>query len=251
MKIKTFLAAFLLIIGLNANAQSISDILKGLGGSSSSSTSSTASTIGNLLEGIFTKSNLSLDDLVGEYKSTGPAVTFKSDNFLQKAGGIAGAAALETKLKPYYEQYGLTGMTLSVDNSYNFVMTVKGIKLSGVITKDSEEGTFIFNIKIANAISLGKFKAYVQKSGKNLDLMFDATKLKQLISGIAKFTGGKLVGAVGSILDSYDGACIGFKMSYTGSGASTTAPTTTPADSTSSNSGIGSLLNILKGVGSN
>ncbi|MBD5310068.1 MAG: DUF4923 family protein [Bacteroides sp.] len=254
MKIKTFLLAFVLLIGFNANAQSIADILKGLGGSTSSSTSSTASTVGNLLEGIFTKTNLSLDELVGEYQSTGPAVTFKSDNFLQKAGGIAGAAALETKLKPYYEQYGLTGMTLFVDNSYNFTMTVKGIKLSGVITKGSEEGTFEFNFKIANAVPLGKFTAYVQKSGKNLDLMFDATKLKTIISGIAKFTGSKLAGSLGSILDSYDGACIGFKMSYTGAAASSTqetTPSSTSTDTTSTNSGIGSLLNILKGVGSN
>ena len=43
-----------------------------------------------MLEGIFTKTNLEIADLVGEYESAGPAVSFKSDNFLQKAGGIAG-----------------------------------------------------------------------------------------------------------------------------------------------------------------
>ncbi|MDE5874998.1 MAG: DUF4923 family protein [Muribaculaceae bacterium] len=246
MKLKTILVAFALLLGINANAQSLSDILRGLGGGSSTSQSSTASTIGNLLEGIFTKTNLSLDDLVGEYTSTGPAVTFKSDNFLQKAGGIAGAAALETKLKPYYEQYGLTGMTLSVDSDYKFSMNVKGIRLSGTITKGSEEGTFVFNLMVANAIKLGAFTAYVQKSGKNMDLMFDATKLKQLISTVAKFTGGKLIGAMGTLLDSYDGACIGFKMSYTGpaSGDKTVAPSDTTSNSSAG--GIGSLLNILK-----
>ncbi|MDE6753497.1 MAG: DUF4923 family protein, partial [Muribaculaceae bacterium] len=207
MKIKTIFLALLIFVGFNANAQSITDILRGLGGNSSSS-NSTVSTVGNLLEGIFTRTDLTLNDIVGEYQSAGPAVTFKSDNFLQKAGGIAGAAALETKLQPYYEQYGLTGMPLVIDKDANFTLTVKGIKLSGTVTQGKEKGTFEFNIMVAKALKLGKFTAYVQKSGRNIDLMFDATKLKQLISTVAKFTGGKLVGTLGTLLDSYEGACI-------------------------------------------
>ena len=244
MKIKPIFLALLIFVGVNADAQSITDILRGLGGNSSSS-NSTVSTVGNLLEGIFTRTDLTLNDIVGEYESAGPAVTFKSDNFLQKAGGIAGAAALETKLQPYYEQYGLTGMPLVIDKDANFTLTIKGIKLSGTVTQGKEKGTFEFNIMVAKALKLGKFTAYVQKSGRNIDLMFDATKLKQLISTVAKFTGGKLVGTVGTLLDSYEGACIGCKMNYTGS---TSNPTTTPSDSTASPSGIGNLLDILKGA---
>ncbi|MDE6008461.1 MAG: DUF4923 family protein [Muribaculaceae bacterium] len=248
MKIKTLLVAFLLVCGMSAQAQSISDILRGLGGNSGSG-NSTVSTVGNLLEGIFTRTDLTLADLVGEYQSAGPAVTFKSDNFLQKAGGVAGAAALETKLQPYYEQYGLTGMPLTIDGDGNFTLSVKGIKLSGVVTPGTEKGTFIFNIMVAKALKLGKFTAYVQKSGKNLDLMFDATKLKQLISTVAKFTGSKLASGLGTLLDSYDGACIGFQMNYTG--AASTGTGNAPADSTANSSGIGSLLNLIKGATGN
>ncbi|MDE5887626.1 MAG: DUF4923 family protein [Muribaculaceae bacterium] len=248
MKIKTLLVAFLLVCGISAQAQSISDILRGLGGNSGSG-NSTVSTVGNLLEGIFTRTDLTLADLVGEYQSAGPAVTFKSDNFLQKAGGVAGAAALETKLQPYYEQYGLTGMPLTIDGDGNFTLSVKGIKLSGVVTPGTEKGTFIFNIMVAKALKLGKFTAYVQKSGKNLDLMFDATKLKQLISTVAKFTGSKLASGLGTLLDSYDGACIGFQMNYTGTASTRTG--NAPADSTANSSGIGSLLNLIKGATGN
>ncbi|MDE7108602.1 MAG: DUF4923 family protein [Muribaculaceae bacterium] len=244
MRIKAFFVAMLLMCGVTANAQSISDILRGLGGNTSSS-SSTTSTIGNLLEGIFTKTDITLKDIVGEYKSAGPAVTFKSENWLQKAGGVAGAAALETKLQPYYEQYGLTGMPLTIDQDGNFTLSIKGVRLSGVVTQGTEKGTFIFNIMVGKTLKLGKFTAYIQKSGKNIELMFDATKLKQLISTVAKFTGGKLVGALGSLLDSYEGACIGFQMNYTGSAS--TGSGTNSTDTTSSSSGIGSLLNILKG----
>lgn len=250
MKIKTLLVAFLLVCGMSAQAQSISDILRELGGNSGSG-NSTVSTVGNILEGIFTRTDLTLADLVGEYQSAGPAVTFKSDNFLQKAGGVAGAAALETKLQPYYEQYGLVGMPLTIDGEGNFTLSVKGIRLSGVVTQGNEKGTFIFNIMVAKALKLGKFTAYVQKSGKNLDLMFDATKLKQLISTVAKFTGSKLATGLGSLLDSYDGACIGFQMNYTGAASTGTGTGTAPADSTANSSGIGSLLDLIKGAAGN
>ena len=217
-------------------AQGLGDILSGLGNSSNSDS---GNVLTNILEGVFTKTNLSLEDLVGEYQAQGPAVTFKSENFLQKAGGIAGAATIESKLNPYYEQYGLNNMTLTVNEEFNFTMKIKSLSLKGVVTKNEEEGTFDFNFNVMG-ISLGKFKAYVEKSGSNLNLMFDATKLKTLISAIAKFTGNSMAKALGSILDSYDGACIGWKM-----------VSTAPANSNGaggSSSSISSGLETLKGI---
>lgn len=211
-----------------ANAQSLGDLLKGLG-----SGGDLSSTITNVIEGVFTKTNLEISDLVGQYVSEGPAVTFKSDNFLQKAGGIAGAAAIETKLNPYYEQYGLNGMPLTIDSDGNFALTVMKLKLTGTIEKGSEEGTFRFNIVIGGKMKVGSFTAYVEKSGNNLNLMFDATKLKELISTVASFSGGTMVKTLSSILDSYEGMCVGFKMKYTGTADSSAATSTSTTDSSS------------------
>lgn len=213
MRIRSFFIALALILSANAaNAQGIGNLLKGIG----SGSSDLGSTIGNVIEGVFTKSNLEVADLTGEYVSEGPAVTFKSDNLLKKAGGIAGAAALETKLNPYYEQYGLNGMPLSIDSVGNFSLTVMKIKLSGSIEKGSEEGTFRFNLKLGGSMKIGSFTAYVEKSGKNMNLMFDATKLKELISTVASVSGVSMAKTLASLLDSYDGACVGFKMKYAG-----------------------------------
>lgn len=215
-----------------SNAQSVGDILSGIGGKSSA-----GDILGSVIEGVFTKSDLSLSDLVGEYTSEGPAVTFKSENLLQKAGGLAGAAKLESELKPYYEKYGLTGMALTVDESANFKMKVKLVNLNGTITKNDSEGTFDFNFKVAG-INIGKFTAYIQKSGSTLKVMFDATKLKDFISTIAKFTGNSMAKALGTILDSYEGACVGFRM----------VATSSVSDSSSSNSttrGLDNLKEIL------
>ena len=177
-------------------SQSLSDILGGLGNKNSGSNGNVGDIVGSVIEGVFTKTNLTLADLVGEYQSQGPAVTFKSENFLQKAGGIAGAAAIESKLKPYYEQYGLNSMVLTIDEDANFTMKIKSLSLKGTITKNDEEGTFDFNFNVMG-ISLGKFTAYIEKSGSNLKLMFDATKLKSFISAVAKFTGNSMAKALG------------------------------------------------------
>lgn len=202
------------------------------------------STIGNMLQGIFTKTDIQVSDLIGEYESTGPAVAFKSDNFLKKAGGVAGAAALEAKLKPYYKQYGLIGMPFMVDKDGNFTFKVKRINIKGVLEKNDGDGTFAFNIMIAG-MRLGSFTAYIEKSGKDLNLMFDATKLKELLTTIGNLTGTGMTKTLAKILESYDGACIGFDMKYTG--GSEANGTINPADSAPSKStGIDGLLDLLK-----
>ncbi|MBD5203745.1 MAG: DUF4923 family protein [Bacteroidales bacterium] len=227
-----------IICAPSANAQSITDLLGGLTGNS------TGSTIVNALEGVFSKSDITVADIAGEWKSTGPAVTFKSDNLLKKAGGIAGAAALETKLSPYYDQYGLNGMTMSIDNDGNFTMNIKKIQLRGVMTPNKGEGTFDFQLKALGKIPLGTFTAYVTTTGQSTDIMFDATKMKQLLSTLAKYTGVSLAKTAASILDSYDGACIGFKLSKTGN-APASDNSTKSTDSDSVKKGLGDLLNLL------
>ena len=57
--------------------------------------------ISNVLGNIISKDSLTIKDLSGEWKTTGPAVVFKSDEILGKAGGAAASATAEKKLKPY------------------------------------------------------------------------------------------------------------------------------------------------------
>lgn len=235
---RALLAIAALSFTTSAEAQSITDLLGGLTGSG------TGQTIVNALEGVFSKSDITVADIAGQWATTGPAVSFKSDNLLKKAGGIAGAAALETKLAPYYKQYGLDNMTLSIDNDGNFTMGIKKLQIQGTMVANKGEGTFEFNIKALGAVPLGSFTAYVTTTGKTMDIMFDATKLKSLLSTIVKLTGNKLASGMASILDSYDGACIGFKMSKTGN-ATGSSSNTNKTDSTGKSGGIEDLLNLF------
>ena len=242
-----FLAAMLTIFAPNmANAQDLMDILKGLGGNSSTtgnsgnSGNSGGSMLGNLLEGIFTSSNITVQDLQGTWSATGPAICFQGEGFLKKAGGLAAASALESKLAPYYQQYGLNNAVLTVDENANFSLKIKALSLKGTISAapGEEKGVFLFNFMALGKISLGSVKAYVQKTSQSMDVMFDATKLKNLVTAVANFTGISLAKTLGSILDSYDGLCVGFHFKNTGE---------TPTN----NSGVGNLLNGLFNGGSN
>lgn len=202
------MAAALLAVSSPAlsSAWDLKDVLGGSG---------VGDTVSNLIEGVFTKTDLEVKDFTGVWTADGSAVTFKSDNLLKKAGGVAAAAALEAKLDPYFKQYGLTGAIITVNPDNTFTLQVKKLKLSGTIDRN-DDGTFNFNFKVAGKLSLGSIKTYVQKSGNNLEVMFDATKLKMLVSTISGFTGSTLAKTFSSLLDSYDGLCVGFGLHKTG-----------------------------------
>lgn len=234
MKIRriVLLTAVLTILGANsAKSQSLGDLLGGGG---------LGNTLGNIIEGVFSSSNITIADLEGEWQATGPAVCFQGEGFLKKAGGVAAAAAVETKLQPYYEQYGLNNAELTVNADGTFSLTCKMIKLSGNITQsaDAEPGVFEFNFT-ALGMKLTSVTTYIQKTSKSMDVMFDATKFKKLLTTVAQFTGIKVVKALSSILESYDGMCVGFHFS----GGKTTQATD------SDGFGLGSILNGLGGKG--
>lgn len=217
----------------NSQAQSLKDIISGAG-----------STISNVVEGVFAKTNLKIEDLAGDWKGNGPAVCFQDDNFLKRAGGIATAAAVETKLEPYYKQYGLNNPELIVDKNGNFTLKIKKLSMSGTITAhEGEKGVFDFHFRMAG-MNIFSTKTYIQKTGKNMDVMFEADKLKSFVALLAKYSGSTMAKTFGSILDSYDGMCVGFKMTQQTSTEPSSSKTT--QSSSSSGNAISEGLNSLK-----
>lgn len=199
-------AAMILACSNMTNAQNLKDLLGKLGGGD------TKETVGNLLEGVFSSSNLSVQDLQGNWLATGPAVAFQGDNFLKQAGGKAAGAAIETKLKPYYQKYGLTGAALIIDNAGNFQLRIKKLALKGTVTETAEKGVFEFNFAVAGKIRLGKVKTYVQKTSRTMDVMFDASKLMAIIDAVAKYSKISAAKTLSGLLNSYDGLCVGFAL---------------------------------------
>lgn len=224
---KIIIAGILALTAMGSTAYAID--LKGILGNAGGAVS-------GVVEGLFTQSDITVEQMAGTWTATGSAVCFQSENFLQKAGGSAVAGTIESKLDPYYKQYGLTGSVLTVDTDGSFSLKVKSISLKGKITK-TDDGNFEFAFTPFGSFKIGSIKAYVEKPVGGLDVMFDANKLKSLISAVASFTGNSLAKTAGSLLDSYEGLCVGF--AFKGEGTSS-----------SSQSGVGGVLNSILTGGS-
>lgn len=228
-------AVILTILGFNpANAQSLGDLLQG----------DLGTTIGNAIEGVFTSSKISVADMEGKWTSTGPAVTFQGEGFLKQAGGVAAAATIEAKLAPYYTQYGLDGAVFTVEKDGTFTLKLKKGTLKGKITKSAKGGDGVFDASFTMlGMKLLTLTTYVQKTSTTMDVMFDATKFKKLISAVGNLTGMTLAKTLATVLDSYDGMCVGFHFK----GGNPNAESSTAK---SVSKGVDLLKDVLKGKSS-
>lgn len=214
---KKIVLALALSFSLSACASNPLGALLGGGGSSSTEQSSSkGGSLGNILSGVvgglLSTDKVDVNQMVGTWTYTSPAVCFKSENFLQKAGGSAAAGVVEEKLAPYYKTAGLNKMVLTVNADHSFTMKSGKISAGGTIETDGQ-GEVYFNFKALGSIPAGKMKAYVtMTAGKQMSLMFDVTKLVTIIKMVGNVSGSTAVRSVSDILDSYDGICAGFKL---------------------------------------
>ena len=169
----------------------------------------------DIIEGVLSTSNLEVKDLVGVWTSTGSAVAFQSEDLLSQAGGVAMASTLESKINPYFTKYGIVGSVITIQTDGSFSMTLKKTTLKGKIVK-GENNKFILSFEAFGKNNLGNVNLYIQKTSTSMDLMFDASKLKTILSSIASLSKKGLGNSLNTFLNSYNGICIGFKMSKTG-----------------------------------
>lgn len=224
------LAIILLFSSTSASAQSLSDILKGLGGSQSTSTTGSSSTtggIGDLISGVASalglgNSQAGISQLAGTWAYSGPAVSFKSDNFLLKAGGAAAATTVEKKLEPYYKTVGLTSLVVTINNDSTFVFKGGRASLSGTIEPNNEAGTYQFHFKAFNKINIGTMEAFVKLTGNNMELTFDVTKLMTLMQRISALSSSATLKGASALLEQYDGMTAGFDLKRTADATDTT-----------------------------
>lgn len=191
------------------NAQSLKDLLGKVGNSGS------GSTVGNVLQGLFSSSNISVEDMTGVWKAEGSAVCFQGEGFLKQAGGAAASATIKKKLDPYYQKYGLTGAVLTIRPDGKFELKIKKVTLKGTILQSDEKGIFYFKFEVFNKVNLGKVKTYVQKTSRTMDVMFDATKLMQIVSTVGKATNISVANTFANLLSQYKGLCVGFSTNLT------------------------------------
>ncbi|MBQ7042640.1 MAG: DUF4923 family protein [Muribaculaceae bacterium] len=217
------LVAVLSVFAINMSADDsktkgssvLSSLLESLNGSGS------LGEVGNIVQNLISTDNIEIKDIAGTWEYSAPAVSFKSDNLLKKAGGAAAATSLEGKLSTYYKYANIQSMKLEIKEDSTFTMSLKRTSLKGDITKD-EEGNFFFNYKVAGRINIGTIQTYLTKSGNTLDITYDVSKLIKLIEKVGSYTGNSTVKGVSSLLNGYDGVTAGFKMKKVETSTTTT-----------------------------
>ncbi len=219
---KIIISALALAIAASASAFDPKDLLGKLKGDTTSTTSSSSSddtnsggilgAIGGLISNVTANNKFSVDDIVGTWNYTSPAVSFESDNALMKIGGAGAATAVEEKLSPYYNQLGFNKTVLTVEADHSFTMKLGLLSLKGTIEKDETDNGLVFNFSAFGKISLGQVKAHVTKSGSTLNLTFDATRLIEILTKISSTLNISTLKTVTSLLDNYDGIYMGFKL---------------------------------------
>lgn len=219
-----FLLTLILSTSLSASAAGwdISDLLGKVSSASVDSTKTSAGSskegnLGGLLSGVANalglgSSNLTVYKMVGTWNYTNPAVSFKSDNFLLKAGGAAAAQQIESKLAPYYKTAGLTSLVLTIAEDSTFTFKARMANLNGTIEKNAETGNFIFNFKAFKKIKIGSMEAFIVMNGNKMELTFDVTKLMTLVEKAGSLTGNSTIKGLSALLKQYDGLTAGFEL---------------------------------------
>lgn len=204
-------------------AGGLGGLLQGLGGAlgggqdtstDSGSASGLLSGLSGLINGLTSTDRLTVGDLVGEWKYSQPAVSFQSDNLLQKAGGAAASGVINSKIAPYYEKVGMNNLEVTFAADSTFVFKLPKISATGTysVAPEGSTGNFVFSFKALGKIPVGNMNAQVEKQLNSMTITFDASKLIKLVDAVANITGQSTLKTVSQLLNSYDGLNCGFEL---------------------------------------
>lgn len=180
-----------------------------LGGNSNSSSSAGSNIINGILNNVIGSGTFSKQDLCTHtWKYSKPGCAFTSENLLAKAGGEIAANKVEEKLGEYYSKFGFSG-----SNTY-FTFKTDGT-FAAKIDGKSWQGNYTFDEK-THAIQMKglllSMSGYATKTTNGISLLFDQTKLLNLIKTMSALKGSSTLSAIGTIANNYDGMRVGFEM---------------------------------------
>ena len=191
-RIKFFLvAAMLLISASGVQAQSIGDLLTGLGKTLVGDKATTAAS------------------LKGTWTYTGPACEFESDNLLSKAGGSAVSTKIKNKITPVLKKYGVQGIVYTFDGNGNYTTKIKKRTIKGTYTFDSKKKTITFKPHYGK-----EYTANVSILSNQMTLVFNADKLMHVLQTISNTAAkqNSTAATINTLMKSYNGMRLGFRL---------------------------------------
>lgn len=262
----------MLMLGVvsTASAQSWKDLLGKVANEVVDEVASTdtGSAVTNILGTILGNSlTLSNEAIEGTWSYEGVACVLESENALSNIGGAVVTETLEGKLNEKLEKVGISkgNCSFTFVNDGTCIINVRGYDLKGKYELDAAEKVIVFTF-VYDTLPL---RTYVSYEVQNLNIVFKADRLLAFIKNVASYfsntaTGdqaGQLqsiiqtVGAVGTLLENYDGLMLGAKLTRVSSGAETATSTvnttanTTANTTTTNNTETSTGSKVLNGLG--
>ena len=162
----------------------------------------------NAISSVIGLDKVKTQNLIGDWKYAGPGCAFTSENLLAKAGGEVAAVQIEEKVKPYYEQVGITANNtfISFKEDGTFSSKIAGTPFSGNYTFDEDSQ------KITLKGMLISMNCYAKKEMNGISILFEAKKLLTVLQTMSALSGNKDLQTIGELSKKYDGVRVGFDM---------------------------------------
>ena len=162
----------------------------------------------NAITSVIGLDKVSAQNLIGSWTYNGPGCAFTSENLLAKAGGEVAAAQIEEKVKPYYQQVGIsasnTQITFNQDGTFS--SKIAGTNFSGTYTFDEASQ----QIKMKGLLL--SINCYTKKEVNGISILFEAKKLLTVLQTMSALSGNANLQTIGDLSKQYDGVRIGFDM---------------------------------------
>jgi len=211
-KIFTIISIFAILCAAPAHAFDFSKVFGGKSSNNNGGNGGLGALLNGLAGELLSTSDFELQDIIGTWKYSAPAVSLEGTNALQNLGGAAATSVIENKLQPYYEKARLTNLQITINEDSTFVMNNGLYNSKGTLSYSPEEG-LTFNFKAFMKINVGKVKAQASKLGNNeLTLTFDISKLQNVVSKVAEIANNDSFKQLSNMLSSYEGVYAGFRL---------------------------------------
>lgn len=204
---KVFAMSVMLLMGMTAGAQTVSDVLNSVLGQTGQSSSSSSSLLSSITSIFSSTKQASTQNIVGTWAYSEPAIVLKSDNVLTSAAAKIAAnkaeSMLQTKLAAVGIKAGSPTMTFNEDGT--FTTTFKGKTYKGTWTvQDSKLQLTALGVK---AVSIT-----TQLDGSEMKFVANSTKLLNLFKVIGAKSGNTKLSTIVSLMKNVNGMEAGVTM---------------------------------------
>ena len=155
----------------------------------------------NAITSVIGLDKVSAQNLIGSWTYNGPGCAFTSENLLAKAGGEVAAAQIEEKVKPYYQQVGIsasnTQITFNQDGTFS--SKIAGTNFSGTYTFDEASQ----QIKLKGLLL--SINCYTKREINGISILFEAKKLLTVLQTMSALSGNANLQTIGNLSKQYDG----------------------------------------------